>query len=1281
MDQKKGRKLWLIIGIALLLIALAVVGLVSIFASDKETKQQSISNWDGTIYWNVDRAQYLVPGTVNVMHATCRNQRDGVYVLRMAVDGEQVDVKALDPVIVQQMDNWDLMGLVFDQEGFVIDVIGPDELPGSVLQDVYVQEAEGNTYTVNTSPYYNALQRQVIVPETAKVYRVANYDGSGLLVGMQATVSPDDRITVVYDEQGTVTHVFTEPYWTPGDIYYNTVRCFDSASGLSTRDADGMGYYNFEFALKGEIVNLRTKDFALATAIDKQSYCWMGLEFDEEGNISAVVSGSKVTHGKGALLNTTVRGIEQHGQGQRINTLSLVTRASGQVILHKNCEIYDFSGSSEYLGQPTQLREGDYIRCIQDHRGRIIYIAVYYRPGAAQYAYVMDRSYDSKTKQTTRKPDAEGWYTLKANVEGTVMQLRCKDRNLVNYLDAQSTCIAGVRLKGDEIVGTIPAAYTLAGYYLCSGWTLTAFDMDNKTLEVKSKDKVLTGVLSDHVKIFNASSLAGVPGQADNLMLGDSIRAYTNFKGEVEVIYINKRLMQSDIYRKLKSLGLQDDGYYHYLMAVGGEQLTVKAKAPDVVKQLDKSRTVGMWINDQGVAYKVVSAVDVKKCSGGVFAQNGTVTSIVDGDLKITDHGKIRAASMTYNCEVYDLFSTGSKTGRATDVRVGDTIQCFANQDGYIRLIYVLERTTHSGGSHCACFGAELDHTNCEAAAWMKLPAVVDNKISITKSGSYFLPGNLSAAVTIEPGLTVDLCLNGYTLQARTAITVQEGATLNLSNCGNEGCVASTHENHSGSAVLVNGGIVNLYSGELTGTNPEKTERTNRTVLISAGAFNMYGGVIADGHVIQNRNGGNVLLQSGTFTMLGGALIGGQVTGGKGGDVYVSSGATMILGGNAQAGQVFLGGDGKLKFHDSFQSASACVGMEDPSNTMENAKESYTETITGMDQDYVIAYDAVNQALFLQAKGHYHCVCVGSDLTGHTSCQQVLWQPVPAIANYKITITESGHYYLEQSVAATLVISDGVTADLCLNGFNLSGGTPVTVGSGATLNICDHTGLGWIFSTKTDSSGYAVKVDGGTVNLYSGTLSGKHSDKQAYNRPVQLVCGMFNMYGGAIQNGKSKSGEHGGNVHVVGGSFTMYGGIIQNGYTNKHGGNVCVQNGTFTMFGGIITNGKADGKGGNVVLLSDKDTRLARFILENGLIQNGTAQNGGNICVNAVTGNSVFTMYGGRVLGGSASQNGGAVFVYKTAGSVLEAVADAIIEGDIYLDADKQITTIEKEGA
>lgn len=132
MVQKKSLKLWLIIGIIVVLIGAAVVTLFALGVFEKDNREQT-GTWDGAIYWNVDRAQYLVPGTVNVMHATCRNQRDGVYVLRMAVDGEQVDVSVKDPVIVQRMDNWDLMGLVFDQDGYVTDVIGPDELPGSVL--------------------------------------------------------------------------------------------------------------------------------------------------------------------------------------------------------------------------------------------------------------------------------------------------------------------------------------------------------------------------------------------------------------------------------------------------------------------------------------------------------------------------------------------------------------------------------------------------------------------------------------------------------------------------------------------------------------------------------------------------------------------------------------------------------------------------------------------------------------------------------------------------------------------------------------------------------------------------------------------------------------------------------------------------------------------------------------------------------------------------------------------------------------------------------------------
>ncbi len=1559
------KKLWIVLGLALLLIVSACV---LIFADFGGEAADPCADTDGKYYWNIDRLQY-VGSDVNPMPSiSSRHDRDDVYYLRMAVDGEQIEVMAKDVQLVQQMDNWDLMCLGFDEEGYVTKVVPATKWSQKVLEDVYVQSIDGQTVTVNSNAYYTALERRITVTEDTLVYNVANYDGSGLLTGFAGTLNLDDEITVVLDKNGCATHIYTAPYRTPGKLYYSTERLYDSSSKMTTRLSDTLGYYNYEFMVDGELVKLRTRDLAVASKIDQQPYQWVGLEFDENGDIIAANSGGVTVYGKGACLNSSVQSIQWDDYGATIKCIYPSSDKTTQGRLHPDCKIYDYSGEGEF-GQLTELREGDYIRALRDHRGRIIYIAVVYRPNVYTHVYLLDRQYDSKTKSTLRQPDGEGYYHIKASVNGQTMTLRCSDRKLVTYMDSQGTNIVGVLLRDDEIIRTAPATYTLAGYYLASGWDVTAFDAAAGTMEVTSmsgdtKGNTKTGTLASNCKVYNVSLLADTVGQTDQVQVGDTVRAYTNHKGEVEVIYVTKRPMHSPAYRKLKELGKQADGYYHYLMAVNGKQIIVKANG-EARTQIEKSKTLGLYLTSNNVAYKSVSAVHIAGFNGGVFATDYTVTGY-GSTLTLVKGKDTLSAPMANNCQIYNLTAYGNYTGEATTLRIGDKVQCFKDKAGNITLIYVTERTAHTVSNHCACYGSEYhtDHSGCEKLKWTKLPEAVDNQIIITQSGNYYLSHNAAGMLIVEPGLTVNLCLNGYLLRARQALTAREGAVVNISDCGTKGCISGTHDENGGYAVKVSGGTVNLYSGILNGVQPFNTAQKNRCVLLESGSFNMYGGTIRDGYLIDSKNGGNVLVQSGSFTMLGGTITGGQVTNGKGADVYVSNGATMTLGGKAQSGNVYLadgavfnfheslneskasacvdmatagtrfgvgsakeaytqvittgdptytvrydealqalylrsniahahcvcvgsdhivdhaactqidweplpavvdnkitiqysghyymtknaaasleiqeglevsvclngyflygrqpitvgqnvtlnicdhvgtgavysnkddnggyaikvnggivnfysgvlsgknytsgilnrsvlltsgqfnmyggkicdgslidsknggnvliqsgtftmlggtitggqvtngkgsdlyvsagaalvlGGDAKagnvyiatgadMDFHESFTTASACVELEDMTMHLGvgNAKENYAQTIISQNEDYEVAYDVQQMSLYLKSLGHRHCICVGSDhVQEHAACEHVLWVEVPAKASNKITITESGHYFLTQSQAATLVISEGLTVELCLNGFDLYGSTPITVGENVTLSICDHTGNGRVYSSKNDSTGYAVKVDGGIFNFYSGTLRGLNKDNQRPNRPVQITAGQFNMYGGAICDGTSKSGENGGNILINGGNFTMYGGIISGGSTTKHGGNICIQNGTFTMKDGTIAGGVAGNKGGNVMLLADAKNKTAQFILENGTVSGGlteegavNAQNGGNICVNATTGISKFTMYGGSVIGGQVSQKGANVFVYKSEGSVIE-LATGIELADVYLDTGKEITEIE----
>lgn len=110
---------------------------------------------------------------------------------------------------------------------------------------------------------------------------------------------------------------------------------------------------------------------------------------------------------------------------------------------------------------------------------------------------------------------------------------------------------------------------------------------------------------------------------------------------------------------------------------------------------------------------------------------------------------------------------------------------------------------------------------------------------------------------------------------------------------------------------------------------------------------------------------------------------------------------------------------------------------------------------------------------------------------------------------------QAGNYYLNSDVFTyqDITISDDVT--LCLNSHTLDMGSyTLTVSSGATLTICDcQSGGGTIRGTDSNISLNVVSVEGGTLNLESGTISGTTTGSGSL---ISVTGGTLNVTDGTI---------------------------------------------------------------------------------------------------------------------------------------------------------------------
>ena len=186
------------------------------------------------------------------------------------------------------------------------------------------------------------------------------------------------------------------------------------------------------------------------------------------------------------------------------------------------------------------------------------------------------------------------------------------------------------------------------------------------------------------------------------------------------------------------------------------------------------------------------------------------------------------------------------------------------------------------------------------------------------------------------------------------------------------------------------------------------------------------------------------------------------------------------------------------------------------------------------------------------------------------------------------TTLSGGSYYLSGDVEYTGTESITVSGEviLCLNGHKLDlKGQHISVGSGASLTLCDCS-TGGVVTGGSGSNGGGVYVGGGgTFTMTGGSIAGNTAN--AGGGVYVDEGGTFTMEDGSINNNKTTTGA-GGGVHVYKGTFTMTGGSITGNTTNSdtfgYGGGVCLY-GTFYLSGdAIIQNNTKAGATDNLYL-------------------------------------------------------------------------------------------------
>lgn len=890
-----------IIPVVVILAALIVAAVLLWPEAQQAPVQQPAAAPEITMAWNVDREDY-----VDDEGNSFRKRSGDYYRLRFAVDGGQRELLFADESLARQADSMDIMGLEIGEDGIVTNVLSVDDFTGGTgPQNYCVTDVTENTVTCCVVMSGQGPSITYTYDEDTKIYNIGD---KSVLCGVPGTLQRGCRIWAVLRSDGTVHHAYISSPFERQPVYWNMARKYDSTTKQTTRESDAIGYYTYDFAVNGEQVQLKTRDFTVACKIDSIAARCMALTFDEEGYIVGA-SGANVATGNASLASwhhVTELTDEGFTAYKFANGADKGNTAVGT--FSDDCKVYDVSARAEYVGAETELRLHDQVHCLRDSFGDVCMIFVINRFEEADIYWNAERKYENGA--STRTPDKDGWYYLRMASGGSLRTYKTKDKAIVDYIDSRAAKNVAMRLEGDVITEAFSTGFTFTGQTFCSWAVVTDISDEGEITAVKDGKTVFKGFMTEDCRAFNVSPTAGYVGTETTLYEGDKIHALMSLDGKINTVFIVERPIYSPIYwnvskkydaaNKVTARTPDEKGYYHITFAVDGEQKTFKTNKKDIATKVDQiaTNTMGLWVYN-GIIVDVYAYTKLEGYTGSIGGWY-TVTDIEGTTVTIEDRrptsqtpGTVYTVEIPENTPVYNVSNDYEvQVGEPTEIRLGDQVFTLVNGKKTAH-VFVVSRTYTALCTHC--------NKQVSWKAW-------DGKTQIEDGGHYYLKSDLTqtAQLRINKDCTGCLDLNGQTL----TVAPSAGRAFNLYgtlNLMGEGMVVSVNDsvNMATVAYIQNGGTFNMYGGTLTA----QYAAPRAGIVMVQGIFNMYGGTIKNGQA--TGNGGNLeILASGVFTMYDGTISGGNAA--NGGSIY-SNGTIQILGGTVENGTAKEGGNIYMK--------------------------------------------------------------------------------------------------------------------------------------------------------------------------------------------------------------------------------------------------------------------------------------------------------------------------------------------------------------------------------
>lgn len=480
------------------------------------------------LYYNLDGSIYQNPS--NTALSNRRPDAEGVYRISFAAAGETVTCTTTDAKLVDIIDCLQVMTLEVSAGGKIQNVGAPAKPLSN--QDT-VQQIREKELVLNTSIAYNGGQLVLPLADNCRFYDLSNGG---------ADTQPEimDEILAYGNARGEATDVFILRRTPYTELYWRLDQKYDLKAGLTTRQHEG-GIYTIPFAVNGEHVELKCKDMDIVTQIDAPgaNKAAMGLELDSDGYIVRMLPAFRALRGRELCSLYDVTGIDGDRFSVVNKQLSTVQGQSFYLTKDADCKIYDVSSAAALTGQLTDsLQLGDRITVYSDPMGIATRIFVHVRLQDSPVYFNLFQMYQEP--YTTRRPDADGWYTYRMVSNGQQLELKTNDISIANKIDSYSTRGMGLKLNGDVIEQVFDVSCATGGSTLVAGRYVHSFTAGMIATANNRGTGLKPTLLHVDCKIYDAT---GGPdtGKETTLRKGDQFYAYGDADDLATHIFITKR--------------------------------------------------------------------------------------------------------------------------------------------------------------------------------------------------------------------------------------------------------------------------------------------------------------------------------------------------------------------------------------------------------------------------------------------------------------------------------------------------------------------------------------------------------------------------------------------------------------------------------------------------------------------------------------------------------------------------------------------------------------------